>query len=56
MGERKTPAGCMSGVLDIDVPIAQASKPRQIQIQTGEAREGDRLFRNTPHNGRDGPK
>ena len=26
------------GVLDIDVPIAEASKPRQIQIQTGEAR------------------
>ncbi|HTS50462.1 MAG TPA: Hsp20/alpha crystallin family protein [Bryobacteraceae bacterium] len=28
-----------SGVLDIQIPIAEASKPRQIQIQTGESRK-----------------
>lgn len=27
-----------SGVLDIQIPIAEASKPKQIQIQTGESR------------------
>lgn len=27
------------GVLDISIPIAEASKPRQIQIQTGENRK-----------------
>jgi HSP20 family protein len=28
-----------NGVLDIQIPIAEASKPRQIQIQTGESRK-----------------
>jgi HSP20 family protein len=27
------------GVLDIQIPIAETSKPRQIQIQTGESRK-----------------
>jgi HSP20 family protein len=27
------------GVLDIRIPVAEASKPRQIQIQTGEERK-----------------
>jgi HSP20 family protein len=28
-----------NGILDIQVPILEASKPRQIQIQTGDARK-----------------
>ena len=30
------------GILDIQVPITEASKPRQIQIKTGEARKAIR--------------
>lgn len=37
------------GVLDIDIPVSEARRPRQIQVQVGEAEDQQRTINGTTH-------